>query len=127
MLIGHIALYTENLEAMKDFYVKYFGAESNAMYENENSGFQSYFLTFNDGGALLEIMKRPHIADKAEIQNVGYAHLAMSTGSANQVDRLTAQLQADGYTIKSNPRFTGDGFYESVILDPDENEVEITV
>ena len=127
MLIGHIALYTENLEAMKDFYVKYFGAESNSLYENDSTGFQSYFLTFDDGGALLEIMKRPHIADKSDGQNVGYAHLAMSTGSANRVDSLTAQLHADGYVVKSEPRFTGDGFYESVVLDPDENEIEISV
>ena len=127
MLISHFALYTENLETMKDFYVKYFGAEANILYANENTGFQSYFLTFDDGGALLEIMRRPHIADKAAGQNVGYAHLAMSTGSTNGVDSLTAQLCADGYTVKSNPRFTGDGFYESVVLDPDENEIEITV
>ena len=127
MLIGHIALYTENLEIMKDFYVKYFGAEFSSLYENESTGFQSYFLTFDDGGALLEIMKRPHIADKSDGQNVGYAHLAMSTGSASSVDSLTAQLRDDGYTVKSEPRFTGDGFYESVVLDPDENEIEITV
>ena len=127
MLIGHIALYTENLEAMRDYYVKYFGATSNSMYENEATGFQSYFLYFDDGGAMLEIMKRPHIADRAEKQNVGYAHLAMSTGSASIVDRLTETIRKEGYIVKSNPRFTGDGFYESVVLDPDGNEIEITV
>ena len=127
MLIGHIALYTENLEIMREFYVKYFGASSNSLYENESTGFQSYFLGFDDGGALLEIMKRPHIADRADGQNVGYAHLAISAGSASIVDSLTETLKKDGYTIKSNPRFTGDGFYESVVLDPDGNEIEITV
>lgn len=127
MLIGHLALYTENLEVMRDFYVKYFGATSNSLYENDNTGFQSYFLSFDDGGALLEIMKRPNVADKSVGQNVGYAHIAMSTGSTIQVDKLTARLRKDGYTIKDAPRFTGDGFYESVVLDPDENEVEITV
>lgn len=127
MLIGHIALYTENLETMRDFYVTYFGATSNNLYENDSTGFRSYFLTFDDGGALLEIMQRPNIGEKADNRNVGYAHLAMSTGSTSQVDQLTERLRNDGYTIQGEPRFTGDGFYESVVLDPDKNEIEITV
>lgn len=127
MLIGHVALYTENLETMRDFYVNYFEAESEELYENESTGFQSYFLTFSDGGALLEIMRRPHVVERRDGLNIGYAHLAFSTGSAAEVDSLTARLKTDGYTIKGEPRFTGDGFYESVALDPDQNEIEITV
>jgi lactoylglutathione lyase len=127
MLIGHIALYTDDLETMKNFYEKYFGAEANGLYENDNTGFQSYFLTFDDGGPLLEIMRRPHIAGRPGGENLGYAHIAISAGSAGTVDSLTKSLRADGYTVKIEPRFTGDGFYESVVLDPDENEIEITV
>jgi lactoylglutathione lyase len=127
MLIGHIALYTENLEGMKNFYEKYFGATANALYQNTSTGFSSYFLTFDDGGAMLEIMNRPHFSDRAQGQNIGYAHLALSAGSAAEVDALTKQICADGFTVSSEPRFTGDGFYESVVLDPDGNEVEITV
>lgn len=126
MLIGHIALYTDNLESMRDFYVKYFGALSDELYENPTSGFQSYFLNFDDG-ARLEIMKRPHIAQRNMGDNLGYAHLAMSTGSTSMVDSLTEQLRADGYPVTSEPRWTGDGYYESVVLDPDQNEIEITV
>ena len=127
MLIAHIALYTDQIEEMRDFYVRYFGAESNEMYENPASGFQSYFLSFDDGGPMLEIMRRPHITDRNDLTNVGYAHLALSTGSTSGVDKLTEQLREDGHIIMREPRFTGDGFYESVVLDPDENEIEITV
>lgn len=127
MLIVHVALYTDQLNVMRDFYVKYFGADCNELYENPATEFQSYFLSFDDGGPLLEIMRRPHIKDRTDIPNVGYAHLAISTGSTSGVDLLTEQLRRDGYTIMREPRFTGDGFYESVILDPDENEIEITV
>jgi len=127
MLIAHFALYTDNLDTMRDFYVKYFGAESNALYENESTGFQSYFLSFDDGGPMLEIMRRPHIQDRGVSDNTGYAHLAVSTGSTSGVDTLTAQLERDGYDVVRQPRFTGDGFYESVVLDPDGNEIEITV
>ena len=44
-----------------------------------------------------------------------------------QVDALTGRLQSDGYRVTGLPRWTGDGFYESVILDPDGNRVEITI
>lgn len=126
MLIGHIALYTDDLDAMRDFYVKYFGALSDDLYENSSSGFQSYFLNFDDG-ARLEIMKRPQVDNRVEGQNLGYAHMAMSTGSTGAVDALTEQIRADGHTVKDGPRWTGDGYYESVVLDPDQNEIEITV
>jgi len=127
MLIAHVALYTDQLDAMRNFYVQYFNAESNEMYENPATGFQSFFLVFDDGGSRLEIMRRPHITDRSDEPNVGYAHLAISTGSTSGVDNLTERLRKDGYTIMRDPRFTGDGYYESVVLDPDHNEVEITV
>ncbi len=127
MLIGHIAIYTDQLETLRDFYVTYFGASSNDLYENPQTGFASFFLSFDDGGALLELMRRPHIISKAEGRNIGYAHLSMSAGSTSAVDSLTERLQRDGYTVLNEPRFTGDGFYESAVLDPDGNEVEITV
>lgn len=127
MLVGHFALYTDNLEAMREFYTTYFDAESSEYYENPNSGFCSYFLRFSDGGAQLEIMRRPDVAGRSESQNLGYAHIAISAGSTAEVDALTERIRAAGYPIKSEPRWTGDGFYESVILDPDQNEIEVTV
>ena len=57
-------------------------------------------------------------------ERFGFTHLASSVGSEHEVDRLTDRLRADGYQVAAAPRRTGDGFYESVVLDPDGNRVE---
>jgi len=59
-------------------------------------------------------------------QFTGLIHFAISTGSKQTVDHLTEQLRADGYEIVGEPRTTGDGYYESVVLDPEGNRIEIT-
>lgn len=74
MKIDHLAMWTKDLEGMKDFYIKYFRAVSNKKYWNENKELETYILRFDDG-----------------------------------------------------PRRTGDGFYESAVLDPEGNRIEITV
>ena len=51
----------------------------------------------------------------------------MSLGSAELVDELTERLRDAGYTIAGEPRTTGDGYYESVILDPEGNRIELTI
>ena len=127
MRIEHIALYVTALEAMRDFYIKYFGAISNAGYHNPQTGLKSYFLSFSDG-ARLELMSRPEITDcDKPLFKSGFIHLAFSAGSSEKVDELTAQLKADGFEVISGPRTTGDGYYESCILDPEGNQIEITV
>lgn len=127
MKIDHIALYVQDLEASRDFFVKYFGAKSNDGYRNPKTDFRSYFLTFDDG-ARLEIMTKPDLTDSGDFLNrFGYAHIAISVGSKEAVDGLTARLKADGYALISGPRTTGDGYYESVILDFEGNQIEITV
>lgn len=124
--IEHIALYVDNLEGAKEFFEKYFGAESNEKYHNIKTGFQSYFLTFN-GGARLEIMSKPDVADVDKaLTKTGYAHLAFSVGSRENVNNLTAQLKSDGYSVISGPRVTGDGYYESCVLGFENNQIEIT-
>jgi lactoylglutathione lyase len=125
MKIEHIAIWTTNLERLKAFYVQYFGATSNALYHNETKQFKSYFLTFADG-ARLEIMSRVDVNQAPTSELLGYAHLAMAVGSPTAVDQLTVQLAEAGYTVVGEPRTTGDGYYESVILDPDGNRIEIT-
>lgn len=129
MHIEHIAIWTQDLAALKDFYCTWFQAEAGPKYANELSGFESYFLTF-PSGARLELMRADHgtaeEADRTEAA-VGYAHIAFSTGSVLRVDALTEQLREAGHTILDGPRRTGDGYYESVVLDPDGNRVEITV
>lgn len=126
MKIEHIALWTRDLERSKSFYETYFGGQANTKYSNPTKQFESYFLTFTDG-ARLELMQMPTIADGTSHQTLGWIHIAMSVGSKAEVDVLTEQLRQDGYTIEGEPRTTGDGYYESVILDPDGNRIEITV
>lgn len=129
MRIEHIALWARNAEALSDFYQHWFGAERGARYENPAKGFLSFFLRFTDG-ARLEIMQRDEIherpAGEAMQQHLGYAHLALTAGSEAAVDQLTARLVAAGIRCIDGPRRTGDGYYESVILDPEGNRIEIT-
>lgn len=125
MKIEHIALYVRDLEGAKEFFTNYFGAISGDGYHNPRTDFRSYFLTF-DGGARLEIMAKPGLTE-SNGEGFGYAHLAFSTGSRQAVDELTRRLENDGYTVLSGPRTTGDGYYESLILDHEGNRIEITV
>lgn len=127
MKIEHIAVWVCNLDEMRKFYQKYFGAESNRKYENSQKRFQSYFLTFS-GGARLELMQRSDISRKHSdaIECFGLAHFAVSVGSEKDVDRLTERLRVDGLRVLDGPRRTGDGCYESVVLDPEGNRIEIT-
>ncbi len=127
MKIEHVALYVQDLEAARDFFIKYFGASANDGYHNPRTDFRSYFLTFDDG-ARLELMTKPDLTDSGDFLNrFGYAHIAISVGSREAVDDLTARLKVDGYAVISGPRTTGDGYYESVILDLEGNQIEITV
>jgi len=123
--IEHIAVWVSDLEQTRDFYEKYFGAHSNAKYVNDQKGFSSYFLSF-EGGARLEIMKRLDVKRK-EITSLGWAHIALSMGSKRNVDDLTDRLRVEGYKVVGEPRTTGDGYYESVVEDPDGNLIELTV
>jgi lactoylglutathione lyase len=129
MRIEHVAIWTKNLEQLKAFYENYFEATVSEKYINPVKQFQSYFLTF-DSGVRLELMRMaaiPDSLDDPEVQFTGYIHLAISVGSEAQVDALTARLHQDGYRLLDGPRRTGDGYYESVVLDPAGNRVEITV
>ena len=127
MRIEHVALYVKDLENAKKFFMKYLGAKSNDGYHNQKTGFCSYFLTFADG-ARIEIMNLPEMADlPKKIVRTGYSHIAFSVGSIEKVDALIAELKADGYEVISEPRTTGDGYYESCIVAIEDNQIEITV
>ena len=128
MRIEHIAIWTKELERLKQFYMTYFGAQAGEKYVNPNHQFESYFLAF-ESGARLEIMRMPTVPDTLNDpmkQFTGFIHLALSVGSKEAVDALTAQLKNDGYAVMDGPRHTGDGYYESCVLDPDGNRLEIT-
>lgn len=127
MRIEHIALYVNDLEGAKEFFVRWFGAKANEGYHNKTTDFRSYFLSFEDGSRL-ELMHRPNMADlPKESARTGYIHLAFSVGSKEKVDSLTAELKAAGYPLLSGPRTTGDGYYESCIEAIEGNQIEITV
>ena len=129
MKIEHVAIWAQDIETLRSFYEKYFYAKASSKYINEKKGFQSYFLTFTSG-ARLELMQRPDVMNKKGKSNqeyTGYVHLAISLGSEEAVDELTQQLIDDGYKRISGPRRTGDGYYESVVLDPEDNLIEITI
>ena len=127
MKIDHIALYVKDLEESKSFYETYFGAKSNDLYHNPKTGLHTYFLTF-ESGARLEIMWRPNLSERLDkVMNEGFIHFAFSVGSKEAVDALTQKIIDEGYICFSTPRTTGDGYYESVILDPDGNMIEITI
>lgn len=127
MKIEHVAVYVNDLEKARCFFVKYFGAKSNEGYHNQKTDFRSYFLSFDDG-ARLEIMNKPDMTDFPKaLTRTGFVHIAFSVGSKEKPDALTAELKADGYEIISGPRTTGDGYYESCVFAIEGNQVEITV
>jgi len=127
MKIEHIAIWTNDIEKMKRFYLKFFKLKANEKYYNPKKEFSSYFLSF-DTGARIELMHKPEIEKSfAELRTVlGLTHFAISLGSKIQVDQLTNQIGKEGYKIIGKPRTTGDGYYESVIEDPEGNLIELT-
>jgi lactoylglutathione lyase len=129
MKIEHLAIWCKDLEKLKQFYVTYFSARPNDKYHNPTKNFSSYFLSFDDG-CRLELMQMPGIPDSANDaykQFKGLVHFAISVGDKSVVDSLTDRLRKDGFEIIGEPRTTGDGYYESVVLDPEGNRIEITV
>ncbi len=127
MTIEHIAIWVRDIEIMRNFYVTYFKMSSSIKYENKSKEFLSYFLSF-ESGARIEIMQKSGISANLQDKGVthGFTHVAISLGSCKKVDELTEQLRLDGYKVFAEPRTTGDGYYESVILDPEGNHIEIT-
>lgn len=126
MNINHIALYVRDLEGVREFFQRFFGADSNGGYHNPKTGLRSYFLSFADG-VKLELMSRPDTADAPkELRRTGYIHLSFSAGGKQAVEELTEKLRQAGYPVLDGPRTTGDGFYESLVLGPEENQIEIT-
>ena len=128
MKLDHVAIWAADLELMRAFYGKYFDARPNLKYENARKKFASYFLTF-PGGGRLELMHRPDIPRIPDAESareyIGYAHLGVALGSRAAVDALTQRLQGDGFPLLDGPRLTGDGYYESMVADPEGNRIVI--
>ena len=124
--IAHIAIWTNNLEALKTFYIRYFNGVSNEKYVNPFKKFESYFISFESGPAL-ELMRRESLADGSHDINerLGITHIAFTLGSKEAVISLTETLRADGYRIVGEPRTSGDGYFESIVLDVEGNRIEL--
>lgn len=129
MKIEHLAIWVQDLEKMKTFYSQYFEGRAGEKYHNEKKNFSSYFLSFKEG-CRLELMHKPEVpanANDLSKEYIGIIHFAVSVGSKEKVDELTESLRTDGYKVVGETRWTGDGYYESVVLDPEENRIEITI
>ena len=127
MKIEHVALYVNDLEAARVFFVTWLNGRSNDGYHNKTTDFRSYFITFDDGSRL-EIMTKPGLADlNKPLNRTGYVHIAFSVGNKEKVDELTEKLRSAGYEVVSDPRITGDGYYESCVVAVEGNQIEITV
>lgn len=128
MRIEHLAIWVTDLELMRSFYERYFGAISGKKYHNLQKNFTSYFLSFKEGPRL-ELMHKPTISSLGDshVEYLGITHFAVSVESKEKVNTLTEELRTDGYLVVGEPRTTGDGYYESVVLDPEGNRIEITV
>ncbi len=128
MKVEHLAIWTKDLEKVKEFYIKYFGMQCSDKYTNTKKNFSSYFLSFKGSETRIEIMNRPDLKELERKQSMSYGltHFSISIGGKNKVDELTERFRNDGYKIVGEPRTTGDGYYESVIEDCEGNWVEIT-
>ncbi len=125
MRIDHVALWSREIDSLRDFYTTYFGGTAGPNYENPARGFESCFVTFPDGG-VLELMSRSDVKESAMPRtHLGFTHLAFDCGCREQVDALTERLRADGHPILCEPHTTGDGYYECVVGDPDGNLLEL--
>lgn len=128
MKIEHLAIWVDDLEKMRQFYLNYFGTESSEKYKNLRKGFTSCFISFGEGKTRIELMNRLDIVNEPAKRGFmkGIAHFAISVGSIESVNQITERFRAGNYIVESEPRTTGDGYYESVVLDPEGNLIEIT-
>ena len=128
MRIAHLAIWCLDIEKTRSFYERYFGAKAGKKYVNAKKQFVSYFLEFDESNTRLELMHKPNMAEiplSTNVQHIGLAHLAFNAGSRENVESVTKKLRDDGFYIAGEPRITGDGYYESIVLDPEGNIVEI--
>jgi lactoylglutathione lyase len=128
MTLDHVAIWTNQIENLKDYYVKYFNGSANGKYLNRERNFESYFISFGSGSRI-ELMQMPgvpqNLNDKISKQHQGLIHLSFGVESMDLVDAKMKELSADGFRILRGPRKTGDGYYEFETLDPDENRIEV--
>lgn len=131
--LAQVAIWARNLEGLRQFYERHFGARAGEKYRNEGKQFESYFLTF-PGGGQVELMQRPDIREPARApatepgrarECFGFAHFGLQVGSQAAVDEMTRKVADAGLPVLDGPRRTGDGYYESIVADPEGNRILI--
>jgi lactoylglutathione lyase len=123
--LHHVAIWADDLERLREFYVTTLGGSSGPLYDNPRKGFRSYFISFSEGPRI-ELMSqdlRHRVGSRGE--GPGYAHIALSVGGRDAVDERVALLRNCGVNVLSEPRVTGDGYYEAVLEDPEGNRIEL--
>ncbi len=127
MIIEHVGVWVRDLEGMADFYSRHLDAKRGEQYIANHDGFRSIFLYFSCGPRL-ELMTREGLNERpAGDLYTGWAHITFSVSTREKVDSLTSKLSEAGCEVVSGPRITGDGYYESMIRDPEGNLIEITI
>ncbi len=121
----HVAVWVGDLERMREFYESQLGGQSGSLYENERTGFRSYFISFAEGARLELMSQGSRSAPPSGEPGLGYAHIALSVGSRGGVDETVERLRAAGVRVVGEPRTTGDGYYEAVVEDPEGNRIEL--
>lgn len=123
--LEHVAVWTPDVDRLVAFYTRWLAAQAGPPYRNPRTGLHTVFLTWPDCPTRLEVMARPDVSLPSAGPRLGYAHLALTVGPPEEVDRMTRELAAAEVRIAGQPRWTGDGYYEAVLLDPDGNPVEL--
>jgi lactoylglutathione lyase len=122
--LHHVALWVDDLERMRDFFVTTLGGTSGPLYENPRKGFRSYFISFSDGPRIELMHQDGRNGVGGGVGGLGYAHVALSVDGRAAVDEGVALLRSRGVRVVSEPRVTGDGYYEAVLEDPEGNRIE---
>lgn len=111
MKIEYLAMYVNDLEKAKYFFVTYFNGLPNEVYYNKGTGFRSYFFTFESVSRQELMNKRVMEVEIKTLTRTGVIHIALSVGSKDAVDALAVRLKEGGYPVISGPKTRGDGYY----------------
>jgi len=122
MKLHHIAFWTRNIDSLVEFYIKHF--EGEVLFRHESGDFQSVFIKICSS-ITIEIMTRTNINDGIFEERVGYSHFSIEVDSKDQVNKLTDYFIENNIPLGKIKEKYDDGFYESSVLDPDGNIIEI--
>lgn len=106
MKISNVGMYVNDLEGAKEFFMTTFDAQIHDIYEEDN-GFKSYILKF-DEGPKLELMNKPEIVDRKKDRNqAGLIHICLKVDSLEKLNEVISKFKAAGYEILYEPATVG--------------------